>query len=199
MIQYYGDCFREVDFEIQPLLEKIFLEEYKKEVLGNKIKDPLVFILQLLHELELGEIDTQFINSFLRQQGMDLFEQPNVKGWDGGTSWLTSQTYLQRNKIVDLLCRGAKLKKIGFKKSDKKGMDKRRGIQPKINISPLANDNKKIIKELSDRLLFNVSPSVTVDMENILKYDFDPKGENAQNAILRLFNYIAKTPEFQLI
>jgi hypothetical protein len=37
------------------------------------------------------------------------------------------------------------------------------------------------------------------DMENVLKYDFDAKNENAKNAVLRLFNYIIKTPEYQLI
>ena len=34
---------------------------------------------------------------------MDLYDQPNVKGWDGGNSWLTSQIYLQRNNVSDLL------------------------------------------------------------------------------------------------
>jgi len=24
---------------------------------------------------------------------MDLFNQPNVKGWDGGNSWITSQIF----------------------------------------------------------------------------------------------------------
>jgi hypothetical protein len=37
------------------------------------------------------------------------------------------------------------------------------------------------------------------DMENLLKYDFDAKSENANNAVLRLFNYITKLPEYQLI
>ncbi|MDY7396811.1 DUF1800 domain-containing protein [Aureibaculum sp. 2210JD6-5] len=199
LVQYYGNYFREVDFEIKPLLQYIFLEEYKKDKAGHKIKDPLIFAMQILHELQLHEIDSEFINFFLKQQGMDLFEQPNVKGWVGGASWLTSQTYLQRNKIVDLVCNGTSLTKRGFKKSDKNTMDKIAGMQPKINISPRATDNKKIIIELSDRLLFSVGPSMAEDMEKILKYDFDPKSENAENAILRLFNYIAKTPEFQLI
>ena len=37
---------------------------------------------------------------------MDLFNQPNVKGWNGGKEWLSSQVYLQRNNAADLLCNG---------------------------------------------------------------------------------------------
>ncbi|MNE85628.1 hypothetical protein D3C80_1826480 [compost metagenome] len=60
-------------------------------------------------------------------------------------------------------------------------------------------NNKTIISELSDRLLFNVNDSAQKDMENLLKYDFDPKDPHADFAVVRLFNYITKLPEYQLI
>lgn len=60
-------------------------------------------------------------------------------------------------------------------------------------------NNKTIIAELSNRLLFNVNESMQKDMENLLKYDFDPKNPNANYAVVRLFNYITKLPEYQLI
>ena len=37
------------------------------------------------------------------------------------------------------------------------------------------------------------------DMENLLKYDFAPKDPHADFAVVRLFNYITKLPEYQLI
>jgi hypothetical protein len=36
------------------------------------------------------------------------------------------------------------------------------------------------------------------DMEQVLKYDFNPKDENAQFAVTRLAEYIFKSPEFQI-
>lgn len=60
-------------------------------------------------------------------------------------------------------------------------------------------NNKTIITELSNRLLFKVNDSTQKDMENLLKYDFDPKNPNANYAVVRLFNYITKLPEYQLI
>jgi hypothetical protein len=59
--------------------------------------------------------------------------------------------------------------------------------------------NKEIISELKDRLLFHTDDYSQADFEKILKYDFDPKTAGSENAVMRLFNYMIKTPEFQLI
>jgi uncharacterized protein (DUF1800 family) len=201
LVNYYGDYFKKVNFEIEPLLLKIFTEEYNKDNAGSKIKDPIVYLFQLMDELNINEINETLIAFFLKQQGMDLFNQPNVKGWDGGNSWLTSQIYLQRNNVSDLLCNGrninrkildkvteeAEVKDISFEK-----------INIKINFDKKGN-NKKIIAELANRLLFNVDENMQKDMETILKYDFDATKVNANFAVVRLFNYITKTPEYQLI
>jgi hypothetical protein len=60
-------------------------------------------------------------------------------------------------------------------------------------------DNKQIIAELGNRLLFQISENNQQDFEKILKYDFDSTTEGSENAVLRLFNFISKLPEFQLI
>lgn len=197
LVTYYGNYFRKVNFEIAPLLTKIFTEEYLKDNSGEKIKDPLVYISQLISELHLKEIyDQTRIVAFLRQQGMDLYSQTNVKGWDGGNSWLTSQLYLQRNNTADFLCKGGKLaKKTPDMMSDETQKPKE---VVKIEYDSSGN-NKTIIAELSNRLLFSVNDSMQKDMENLLKYDFDPKGPNSNFAVVRLFNYITKLPEYQLI
>ncbi|MDX6191367.1 DUF1800 domain-containing protein [Flavobacterium sp. Fl-318] len=201
LVVYYGDYFRKKNFEIEPLLTKIFIEEYAKENPGTKIKNPLVYILQLIEELEVKDFDNAMIALFLRQQGMDLYNQVNVKGWDGGNSWLTSQIYLQRNTTSDLLCSGRSVSRktlntiINTGDKTNIGFDK---INVKIDFDSNGN-NKTIISELSDRLLFTVNEGVQKDMENLLKYDFDPKESHANFAVIRLFNYITKLPEYQLI
>jgi uncharacterized protein (DUF1800 family) len=201
LVTYYGDYFRKVKFEIQPLLTKIFTEEYKKENSGTKIKDPLVYILQLLDELHIDDLDDGIVMFFLKQQGMDLYNQVNVKGWDGGNSWLTSQIYLQRNNTSDLLCSGRSVtrKVLNTMTSDTdKPKTELEKIDVKIDFDPEGN-NKTIITELSNRLLFKVNDSMQKDMENLLKYDFDPKEAHANFAVIRLFDYITKLPEYQLI
>jgi uncharacterized protein (DUF1800 family) len=201
LVVYYGDYFRKMNFEIKPLLTKIFTEEYAKENSGSKIKDPLTYLFQLTDELNITNSNSNLISFFLKQQGMDLFNQPNVKGWDGGNSWLTSQIYLQRNNASDLLCNGRNISRKVFDKIPEEGDEPEIKLE-KINVSIDFNkngNNKKIISELSNRLLFRVDESLQKDMENLLKYDFDAKDANANYAVLRLFNYITKTPEYQLI
>ena len=158
-----------MNFEIEPLLMKIFTEEYTKENSGSKIKDPLVYLLQITEELKIKEISSILIIFFCKQQGMDLFNQPNVKGWDGGNSWLSSQIYLQRNNTSDLLCSGRNInRKVlnAIPKNDEQPEITFEKIEPKIDFDTNAN-NKKIIAQLSNRLLFQVDESMQKDMENL--------------------------------
>jgi uncharacterized protein (DUF1800 family) len=199
LVTYYGDYFKKVDFEIKPLLIKIFTEEFSKDTAGSKIKDPLVYILQVMNELNVEKINLKLVAFYLKQQGMDLFNQPNVKGWNGGNEWLSSQVYLQRNNVADLLCNGRNISRRS------KFMDNdiiKENINQLINVTlhwTKSGTNKTIIAELQDRLLFHSDENMQKDWETILKYDFNPKENGANNAVMRLFNHMIKTPEFQIV
>ncbi|MBC7845501.1 MAG: DUF1800 domain-containing protein [Flavobacterium sp.] len=199
LVRYYGDYFKKVDFEIKPLLTKIFTEEFTKNNAGFKIKNPLEYSLQLMDELNVANPNAKLIAFFIKEQGMDLFNQPNVKGWDGGNSWLTSQIFLQRNNTADLLCNG---KNISRAKKENENMMMKQKPNKELNVKlnwDKEGNNKEIIAELKNRLLFQTDEADQQDFEKILKYDFDSKTEGSENAVMRLFNFMVKTPEFQLI
>ena len=198
LVEYYGDYFRKVDFEIQPLLIKIFTEEYTKNNAGSKIKNPLEYVLQLLSELHIENSNPKLIANFIKEQGMDLYNQPNVQGWVGGNSWLTSQVYLQRNNLADLLCSGRGLNRKNVKPNEEMIDKNIKTKQVEINWNNNGN-NKQIITELKNRLLCSVDIASQKDFENIIKYDFNPKAENANQVVLRLYNAMIKMPEYQLI
>ena len=198
LVRYYGDYFRKVNFEIKPLLLKIFSEEYTKINAGSKIKNPLEYTLQLMSELHIDNSNSKAVAFFIKEQGMDLFNQSNVKGWVGGNSWLTSQVYLQRNNMADLLCSGRGLNRRNLKPNQEmtgKSLNKT-GVTIDWNTN---GNNKQIIAELRDRLLCEVDAASQKDFETIIKYDFNPKAENADQVVLRLFNAMIKMPEYQLI
>jgi uncharacterized protein (DUF1800 family) len=198
LVTYYGDYFKKMNFEIKPLLTKIFTEEFSKKTAGSKIKNPLEYSLQLISELNIELENPKILVLFLREQGMDLFNQPNVKGWVGGNSWLTSQVYLQRNNIADLFCSGRTINRKMFKAEEKDNEVLFQKINIKLDWNKSGN-NKQIITELKDRLLFDTDENTQQDFEKILKYDFDATTEGSENAVLRLFNAMVKTPEYQLI
>ena len=41
-----------------------------------------------------------------RRLGQDLFDPPNVKGWPGGTRWITTSTLLDRTQMLHRTIRG---------------------------------------------------------------------------------------------
>ncbi len=191
-VVYYGNYFRKENFEIKPLLTKIFSEEFTENNIGSKIKNPLEFILPIISDLNIEKPNETLIALFLRQQGMDLMNQPNVKGWDGGNSWLTAQIFLQRNNTADLLCNGKNLNRNKIKNTNNKTIP----IQLKWNKN---GNNKQIIAELTSKTLFEVNKNSQENFENILKYDFDSESEGANNAVIRLYNTMLKCPEYQVI
>jgi uncharacterized protein (DUF1800 family) len=200
LVRYYGDYFKKVDFEIKPLLIKIFTEEFSKDNAGSKIKNPLEYILQLMDELQIKKPNSKFIAFFIKEQGMDLFNQPNVKGWDGGNSWLTSQIFLQRNNVADLICSGKNLSRRNQYKAPNEMTKQNLNQLLPVKLDWNKNGtNTAIIAQLKDRLLFQTDKNLQLDFEKLLKYDFDPNTDGSENAVLRLFNFMTKTAEFQLI
>lgn len=200
LVTYYGDYFRSVQFEIQPLLLKLFVEEFAKPTAGSKIKNPLEFILHLHDELQISNPNENLLVFFLRQQGMDLCNQPNVKGWTGGKTWLTSQIYLQRQNTCELLCRGKELNRRVLKELPET-LSKTKTPQEHIPKAAFnSNDSSDEIKrKMAQRLVFQVDEELQKQVDAVLKYDFNAKDPNAHEAVMRLFLTLVKSPEFQLI
>jgi Protein of unknown function (DUF1800) len=215
MIDEYAAFFKQKNYEIKPFLMKMSTDKRFQESQGEKIKDPLSFVLQVHHEFQLDLPSAKRLVPYFKQQGMTPLIPPNVKGWDGGKSWLSSQKLLQRMNIVSLLSSGKNLEAFSFKGEKKEDLaleemktsaeevfgkngDKISTKIPEFRWDKTSKNNKDIIKSVSERLLFAVNNDVQQDMERILKYDFNPSEMNAQLSVTRLAEYVMKTPEFQI-
>jgi hypothetical protein len=62
------------------------------------------------------------------QQGQDLFYPPNVKGWDGGRTWFTSATLLERGNWVSDVIWGSPT--LGVQPYDAQAWAKAHGLRP---------------------------------------------------------------------
>lgn len=67
MVTDHRDFLRKVDYVIQPFLEKIFTEEYAKNTEGNKIKNPLDYILPILETLNSKSVRRITVYTFLKR------------------------------------------------------------------------------------------------------------------------------------
>ena len=135
---------------------------------------------------------------FLQNQTMDIYDQPNVKGWKGGQHWLTAQTFQERSQMIDFLLSGNKKYENQFnnrlKRLDGGYIDFKPNLTIKNRLSAAT-----ILEELTQNMVFEVSEEMKEELNQILKYDFDPQAENAEKSIQRVYAYLAKSPEFQII
>ncbi|MEY4937765.1 MAG: hypothetical protein RIS64_4124 [Bacteroidota bacterium] len=209
LIDEYALFLKKQNFEIKPFLTKLVVDQRFMNSKGDKIKDPLSFLLGVFHEFQITDMPMRSIYQYLREQNMELFNPPNVKGWDGGKTWLSAQKLLQRVGVISILCSGKNFSNFKFKEKEMMEQDQREFVELdakkiqnfKANLrwDKNAINNKLIINELSGKHLFDVSKDLQQDMERILKYDFDPKLQNAHLSVTRLAEFIFKSPEYQII
>ena len=198
IVKKYGDVLLKHNYELKPFYQELFETECQNDKGGNQLKNPLIFTIQLLKDLSISKPNYPFLAFFTKSQGMDVYDQVNVKGWKGGRDWLTAQTYIERKKFVDFVLNGNKQ----FQKSINKKLQKfdlgTVSFQPNLILEHRENA-KSILIELKERMIFQSNPTMDADLNQLLKYDFDPKGEFADKSILRVYQFLADSPEFQII
>src|SRR5262249_58894350 len=72
----------------------------------QRVKSPVEFAAGLVRALGVPPGDVRLLPLALAcdRQGQELFYPPNVKGWDGGTAWLSSAAVIARgNWVADVL------------------------------------------------------------------------------------------------
>lgn len=92
---------REANWQIAPVLRTIFRSRlfYSSAAIGRKIRSPVDLAVGMLRSLE-GTCNTSQLGVELRRLGQGLYHPPNVKGWDGGRTWVNSSTLLGRANLV---------------------------------------------------------------------------------------------------
>jgi hypothetical protein len=98
-----GSVLRQSDFEIRPLLEKIFLSRdfYSPVSVGTQIKSPVELAVSTYRKLGLKSVPgVPDFNSVTGALGQQLFSPPTVVGWAGGQSWVTPGLLLERGNFV---------------------------------------------------------------------------------------------------
>jgi uncharacterized protein (DUF1800 family) len=93
--------FRDHELSVAPLVARIINSQlfFSDLVVGRKIRSPIDLAVGLLRALE-GTTDVYGLSEQLAQLGHYLFYPPNVKGWDGGRTWINSSTLLGRANLV---------------------------------------------------------------------------------------------------
>ena len=98
-----GSVLRDSNYEVAPLLEKIFLSRdfYSSASVGAQIKSPVELAVSTFRKLGLGGVPgVPDFNSATGALGQRLFSPPTVAGWAGGRSWITPGLLLERGNFA---------------------------------------------------------------------------------------------------
>jgi uncharacterized protein (DUF1800 family) len=123
---------RSHNYAIRPVVEIILRSRhfFSAAAYRQRIKGPVEFSAGLVRVLELPRSGMNLLALALvcERQGQDLFYPPNVKGWDGGRTWLTSATLLERGNWVSDVVWGSDT--VGVLPYDAPAWAKTHGLRP---------------------------------------------------------------------
>jgi len=105
-------------YELRPFMKHLFSSEefYSSQTRDSQIKSPVQLLVQALRTLPIPLPDSSVLEFAFRQMGQVPFFPPNVKGWDGGKSWINTATLTFRYKLARQLVEGVDPQEIGMPK-----------------------------------------------------------------------------------
>ncbi len=103
-----AERLRETDYDIRDCMRAIFSSEvfYASDVRFEHIKSPVELAVSTARALGLRDCDYYGMADATRRMGQDLFQPPNVKGWGGGRSWISSSTLFARQGFAGAVAAG---------------------------------------------------------------------------------------------
>ena len=106
-----ADIFLDSGFEIAPVVQAILGSRhfYAEEVIGSKIKSPAALVVGLMKDLghrDVEQAGLYRVADSLRILGQRLLNPPNVAGWPGYRTWISTSSLPQRWQELDFLVRG---------------------------------------------------------------------------------------------
>lgn len=101
---------RQNDYEIKPVLSALLKSSYfhSEEIRGSKIKNPVDFVIQVIKQFNIATPDYSYMRQAAEQLEQELFDPPNVSGWDGDRRWINTTTLPTRNTFTDSVIEGEK-------------------------------------------------------------------------------------------
>jgi uncharacterized protein (DUF1800 family) len=87
---------------IKEMLRTLFMHDDFQNSYLKKIKSPVEFVIGSLKSLEVTQLDSD-VATQVGRMGQSLFDPANVKGWDGGTAWIATDTMMERFNFTSRL------------------------------------------------------------------------------------------------
>lgn len=110
-IRHLAGVFRKYGYEIKPLMRAILTRTQFRDA-GNRgvlVKSPVDLVVGTMRLVGIRPEDGRALAQATRALGQDVFEPPNVKGWPGGTAWITAASLQAREQFLRRMSRGTEM------------------------------------------------------------------------------------------
>jgi uncharacterized protein (DUF1800 family) len=106
LVEPLARLLRQSELRIGPVVERILASNlfYSQFTVGGKVRSPVELGIGLLRCLH-GSTNLELVARGLEEIGQAVFYPPNVKGWDGGRTWINTSTLLGRSNLIGQLLR----------------------------------------------------------------------------------------------
>ena len=107
-VQRLAGIFRDADYELKPLLSALFNSPHFWDPANRArlVKSPVELVVEVVRVFDLTVGNPRSLAQVTRALGQDVCAPPNVKGWPGGTTWISSSTMLLREQVLSTLASG---------------------------------------------------------------------------------------------
>ncbi|HRT58543.1 MAG TPA: DUF1800 domain-containing protein [Candidatus Paceibacterota bacterium] len=220
-----ASLFRRSGNEFKPLLRAIFRSEefYSPRVRRNQVKSPVQWLIGSVRMLERELPPPEVCAAMLRTMGQDLFAPPNVKGWEEGVGWITTNTLMARYNQAAVLVYGEPdgvagrapaaqtARGAGAKRKGGAGQPggaaatspEAPGARPAaggVEVKRILSDAQRSSKEeligaLEQRLL---QARLKPEHRRVLREYLDSQGALDEAGILNAIRLVMSTPEYQV-
>jgi len=102
-VEHLATLLRASDYELKPLLKEMFIARdfYASHAFSSQIKSPVQLVLSTYRKLGVTTLPgVPDFNEATAALGQKLFYPPNVAGWEGGRSWITPATLVERGNFA---------------------------------------------------------------------------------------------------
>ena len=206
-----ADVFRKNGNNFKPVFHTMFRCEdfYAPSLIRAQVKSPVQWLVGTVRMLETELPAPQVCWALTRNLGQDLFAPPNVKGWDGGLTWITTNNLLARYNEAAVLVEGDTKMLAGMNlglpnvnpnmmREVQNRMARMRPtrVEPgRIFNEKERTDKSALIAALEKRLL---QSKLKEKQRQALREFLDARGELDEGDILGAVRLVMSTPEYQL-
>jgi uncharacterized protein (DUF1800 family) len=162
LVEALGEQLLRCKYELKPFMKIVLSSQefFSPQARKSIIKSPVQFLIQGQRTLGLPLPAGQSLVFIYRQLGQTPFYPPNVKGWDGGKSWINTATLAYRYELARELVYGVLPEQVGLPKAP--------SATPTPSPTPVVNKSlamESSMEEMAIRAM-NVDPgSVRVSTE----------------------------------